>query len=93
MRRVRTIVAICAVPVSVQCAKAQLPLFGGDLLPEAAVYERMRERIVIVISTRPEQFILFLGYNSLAYESWCFSVYYSLYYFNVYTYFPDESTV
>ena len=38
MRRARTIVATCAVPVSVQWANAQLPLFEGDLLSESTAF-------------------------------------------------------
>jgi hypothetical protein len=42
MRRARTIVAIhkvtCAIPVSVRCANAQLPSFGGVLLLESTAF-------------------------------------------------------
>ena len=55
------------------------------------LYERMRKWMVI--STRRQMFILFLGHNSFTYESCCFSMYYSLYYCNIHTYYFDESTV
>jgi hypothetical protein len=42
MRRARTIdrswLYTCAVPVSVQCANAQLPSFGGNLLPQKTAF-------------------------------------------------------
>jgi hypothetical protein len=31
----------CVVPVSVQCTNAQLPSFGGDLLPESTAFVRV----------------------------------------------------
>ena len=38
MSRARTIVATCAVPVSVHCTNAQLPLFRGNLLSESTAF-------------------------------------------------------
>jgi hypothetical protein len=55
------------------------------------MYKNKCERMVI--STLRQMFILFLGHNSLAYGSRCFSMHYSVYCCNVYTYFPDESIV
>ena len=51
MRRVRSWLYTCAVPVSALCTNAQLPSFGGDLLPERTVFVRAPTQLLLHNST------------------------------------------